>query len=183
MGKEEYAVILDFLKHGYPYENKPLHKRNPIAQAIGETYLVLLELVPKEDVFLQPYQKVYIGDGKRDQIHHIVGKVPLSKLTQTARNELEFVLKDLIEKNSSKFLDFFNQAGPINMRRHYLELLPGIGKKHMLEILDARKEKRFESFFDLKQRVTSIPDPEKIIVKRILLELDGNEKYNLFVGL
>lgn len=180
-GKEEYAIILDFLKHGYPEDSKPLHKRMPIAQAIGETHFVLLELVPKPEVFLQPFERVYIGEGKRDTIHHIIGKIVPSKLTQTAQNELPFIIKDLILKNPDKFIHFFNTAGPINMRRHQLELIPGIGKKHMLQILDARRDGDFKSFDDLKTRVSLMPDPEKAIAKRILVELEGNEKYNIFV--
>ncbi|HLD11052.1 MAG TPA: DUF655 domain-containing protein [Candidatus Nanoarchaeia archaeon] len=179
--KEEYAIILDFLKHGYPEDSKPLHKKMPVAQAIGETHFVLLELVPKPEIFLQPIERVYIGEGKREKIHHIIGKIIPSKLTQTAQNELPFVIKELILKNPDKFINFFNIAGPINMRSHQLELLPGIGKKHMLQILDARKDGNFKSFIDLKTRVALIPDPEKTITKRILMELEGNEKYTIFV--
>ena len=40
----------------------------------------------------------------------------------------------------------------------------------------------FKDFKDLKKRVKLLPDPKKIVVKRILSELKGNEKYNLFVG-
>ena len=84
-------------------------------------------------------------------------------------------------KHPAEFIGFINKAGPINMRRHQLELLPGIGKKHMLEILERREEGPFKDFNDLKERVKQLPDPEKIIVRRILLELEGNEKYYLFV--
>ncbi|MFA4886901.1 MAG: DUF655 domain-containing protein [Candidatus Nanoarchaeia archaeon] len=179
--KEEHAIVLDFLSHGYPFDKRPSHKKTPIAQALGKTTLVLLELVPKKDIFLQPYEEVYIGEGKRDKIHHILGRIVPSKLTETARKELEFVLDDLIMKHPAEFIGFINNAGPINMRRHQLELLPGIGKKHMLEILERREEGPFKDFNDLKERVKQLPDPEKIIVRRILLELEGNEKYYLFV--
>ena len=44
-----------------------------------------------------------------------------------------------------------------------------------------RKEKPFESFADLRERVKLLPDPKTIIMKRILSEAQGKEKYNLFV--
>ncbi|MHA1628104.1 MAG: DUF655 domain-containing protein, partial [Candidatus Baldrarchaeia archaeon] len=69
---------------------------------------------------------------------------------------------------------------PITMRMHQLELLPGIGKKIMWEILEERKKKPFESFKDLTSRI-KMPDPVKAIVKRILIELEGEDKYYLFV--
>ena len=89
--KEEYAIVLDFLQHGYPFDKRPIHKKTSIAQALGKETFVLLELVPKKDVFLQPYESIYIGEGKREKIHHIIGKIHPSKLTQTARKELGYI--------------------------------------------------------------------------------------------
>ncbi len=179
--REEYAIILDFLPNGYPFDKRPIHRKTAIAQAIGKQHLALLELIPKKDVFLQPGQEVYIGDGKREEIHHIQNRITPEKLTATGKQELEHTLKEIIENNEERFVAFFNKAGPINMRRHQIELLPGIGKKHMLEILDERRDGDFTSFDNIQERVKLMPDPKKAILRRILLELEGNEKYNLFV--
>jgi len=182
MVKEEYAIVLDFLPHGYPLDTRPMHKKTPIVQVIGKSHFILLELVPKKGQFLQPLQEVYMGDGKREHIHHILGKIPLNKLTQTAQSELGYVIKELVEKDEKRFIDFFNKAGPINTRRHQMELIPGIGKKHMWEILERRAEKPFESFKDMKERIKLMPNPEQAIVKRIVMELKGEDKHILFVG-
>lgn len=180
--KEEYAIVLDFLPHGYPFDSRPMHKKTPIAQAIGKDHFILLELVPKKGQFLQPYQEVYMGEGKRDHIHHILGRIPLSKLTQTAKSELDYIIHEAVEKNEKRFVEFFNIAGPINTRRHQIELLPGIGKKHMWEIIERRQEKPFESFADIKQRVKLMPNPETVVIRRIIAELNEEDKYKLFVG-
>lgn len=179
--KEEHVIVLDFLQHGYPFDKRPSHKKTPIVQAIGKDHFTMLELVPKQGVFLQPYEEVYIGEEKREKIHHISGRLDMGRLTATANAELEHVITELILKNEKKFVDFFNNASPITIRMHQLELLPGFGKKHMVEILEARKEKPFESFADLKKRVKLLPDPKKAIVKRIISELKGEEKHRLFV--
>lgn len=181
--REEFAVVLDFLQHGYPFDSRPSHRKSPIAQAIGKKFFFLLEVIPKKGINLQPGQEVYIGQGKRDDVHHITGRIPLDKLTQTARGELDALLKSLVENNEQRFVAFFNKAGPINTRRHQLELLPGVGKKHMWEILERRDEKPFESFKDIRDRVKLMPDPEKAIIKRIMMELSGEDKYRLFVGI
>jgi len=178
--REEQAIILDYLEHGYPFEQGTM--KTPIVQALGKSHLTVLELVPKKGVFLQPYHEVYIGEGKRDEIHHIKGRIPVDKLTITAKNELVHAVEKVINENEKKYVEFFNKAQPLSMRMHQLELLPGLGKKHMWEILQARKEKPFESFDDLKARVKLLPDPKKVVVKRIIKELEGKEKYNLFVG-
>ncbi len=177
--REEQAIVLDFLPHGYPLEQGSM--KSPIVQALGIEHLSLLELIPKKDIFVQPHQEIYIGEGKRDEIHHIKGRIDIEKLTSTARAELEHAVNHILETDEMRFIQFFNKAQPLSMRMHQLELLPGLGKKHMWEILEARKAKPFESFDDLKTRVKLLPDPKHIVVKRILSEIEGKEKYRIFV--
>ena len=179
--REENAVVLDFLPNGYPFDKRPSHKKTAVAQALGKDHFTLLELVPKKEIFVQPYEEVYIGEGKREKIHHILGKLPLDKLTATAKSELDFVVKDLVKKKEKDFVEFFNKAQPLTTRMHQLELLPGLGKKHMWQILEARRDKDFESFTDIKKRVKLMPDPEKAIIRRIIAEIGGKEKHRIFV--
>tara|TARA_Y100000310_G_scaffold21263_1_gene20553 strand:- start:841 stop:1398 length:558 start_codon:yes stop_codon:yes gene_type:complete len=178
--REEHAIVLDFLQNGYPSDSRPSHMKTAIAQALGKTHFVLLELVPRKGIFLQPLEEVYIGEGKRENIHHIIGKLPEEKLTSTARSELEFVVTDLVKKQEKRFVEFFNTAQPLSTRMHSLELLPGLGKKHMWEVIESRKDKPFETFEDVHKRVKLMPDPVKLLVKRILAEISGEEKHRLF---
>jgi len=179
--KEEHAIILDFLPHGDPFDRRPMHQKSAIAQAIGKDHFTLLELVPKKEKFLDLHEEVYIGSEEREKIHHISSKIPLSKLTQTAKTEVEFVIGELIENNKDRFIEFFNNAQPINTRIHQLELLPGIGRNHTKEIVEKREETPFKSFDDIKKRVKLMPDPKKVITKRIFIELNNEDKHKLFV--
>ena len=178
--REENAIVLDYLEHGYPFEEGTL--KTPIVQALGVSHLAVLELIPKKGVFLQPNQQVYIGEGKREEIHHIKGRIPMEKLTGTARATLQSAIEELMDQDEARFVEFFNKAQPLSMRMHQLELLPGVGKKHMWEILEARKAKPFESFDDIKTRVKLLPNPKQTVVKRIMQELEGKEKWKIFVG-
>lgn len=179
MEKEENAIVLDYLPYGYPLEKKMM----PIAQAIGSKNFTLLELVPRRGVKLEINEVVYIGEGKRDKVYYILGRLPTNKLTETAKQQLgDFIEKQIIE-NEKKFVEFFNNAGAINTRLHQFELLPGFGKKHTEAILEERKNKPFESLNDLKKRVSNLPDPKKAIEKRILEEITGKERYNLFINM
>ncbi len=180
-GKEEYAIILDFLQHGYPFDKRPSHRKTPIAQAVGKEHFTLLELIPKPGIFLQPLEEVYIGAEKRDKIHHIAGKLSMDRFTTTASAELKHVIEDLIMNQEARFVEFFNKAAPLTTRMHTLELLPGLGKKHMWEILAQRDAKLFNSFDDIKKRVKLMPDPKTILMRRIVQELEGKEKHCLFV--
>ncbi|HUS51083.1 MAG TPA: DUF655 domain-containing protein [Candidatus Paceibacterota bacterium] len=175
--KEEYAVVLDYLPYGYPLEKKMM----PIAQALGLSNLTLLQLVPRRGVKLELEEKVYIGEGKREKIYYILGRLPREKLTETAKIQLQEFIVKTIEEQEKKFVDFFNKADPINTRLHQLELLPGFGRKHTDAILKERKEKPFESFKDIKKRIPNLPDPKKAVEKRLLQELENIERHNLFV--
>ena len=177
MFREENAIILDYLPNGYASS----FKKEAVAQALGDQYFTLLELTPKQDVKLSLRDRVYIGKEKRDEIQYIKGRLEFSKLTATARNELQDIVNEKVTGNEKDYVDFFNRAGPITIRQHSLELLPGVGKKHMLDILDKREEKPFTSFKDLSERINLMPDPHRVIVDRIMDELKGNTKYHLFV--
>ena len=176
MEKEEHAIVLDYLPYGYPLEKKMM----PIAQAIGTKGFTLLQLVPRRGVKLEVDEEVYIGEGKRDKIYYILGKIPENRLTETAKERLHNFIEKEIAKDETRFVDFFNVAEAINTRLHQFELLPGFGKKHTEAILEQRNKKPFESLDDLKKRVANLPDPKKAIEKRLVEEITGREKYILF---
>ncbi len=176
MKKEEYAIVLEYLPNGYPLERKMM----PIAQAIGEKNLTLLELVPRRGITLEPGERVYIGDGKRDKIYYILGRLKREKLTETAKEQLAEFISKIVKEREKEFVEFFNKAEAINKRVHQLELLPGLGKKHTKEILEKRQEKPFESFEDMRNRIHNLPHPEKAVEKRIFQELTNIERYKLF---
>jgi putative nucleotide binding protein len=175
--KDEWAIVLDYLPHGY----YGMRISQPVSQVMGEAYFSLLEVIVRDGVYLKVGSRVYIGDGKRDEVKFIKRRIDFKDLTTAAKDEVTDIVEGIVKVNQQKFLEFFNKAGPITTRLHQLELLPGIGKKHLWEILSARKEKSFESFDDLKKRVSMLPDPEKMIIKRILEEMEDKDKYRVFV--
>jgi len=178
MVKDEYAIVLDFLPHGKAGDRKA----EPIAQTLGEKFFNLLEVVIREGVEVKPRERIYIGDEKRDKVKYIKGRISYNELTNFAKTELEEILMDQVSKDEKRFVKIFNIAGPISTRMHALELLPGIGKKHLWDIIKERKKKPFESFKELQERIEVLPDPKKMIVKRILSELEGKDRHRLFVG-
>lgn len=177
MRKEEHAIILEYLPNGYPLEKKMV----PIAQAIGELNLTLLELVPRRGISLELGERVYIGEGKRDKIYYILGRLHHEKITEAAKNQLQEFISGIVKKREKELVGFFNKSEAINKRIHQIEFLPGFGKKHMKEILEKRDQKPFESFEDMKKRIQNLPDPEKAIEKRMIKELVEFERHKLFV--
>jgi len=150
-------------------------------QAIGETHLSLLQLVPSRGQTFTLDEKVYIGPEKRDKIYYIQGRLPKEKLTETAKIQLQKFVEKVVAEQEEKFVDFFNSAQAINTRLHQLELLPGFGRKHTKEVVEAREQKTFESFDDIKTRVKGIPDPRKAIEKRIWEEIMDRPRQVIFI--
>jgi putative nucleotide binding protein len=174
--KEDYALVLDFL----PYGNAGEARKEPIIQVVGEHYFTLLEIVVTPGKTFSPLEKVYIGKGERQNIVQIKGRVNYDKLTSTGQRELDAAVKQIVKSREPEFVSFLNRAGPINIRAHSLELLPGIGKKYLEEILRQREQKPFESFSDVSKRISHLGDPSEIFVSRIREELKGTEKYYMF---
>ncbi|WP_455391576.1 DUF655 domain-containing protein [[Eubacterium] cellulosolvens] len=179
---EDYAYILDYLPQGLPDERR--FKREPIAFALGEAEFKILELIPKDNISLEIGERVYIGKDMelRDKILHVKRRVRFEDITNTAQNELSYIISEIVKANQDRFVKFFNDAQAISTRYHMLELLPGLGKKTMWSIINERKKAPFQSFQDIEDRIGSLHQPDRLICKRIELELsDINQKYHIFV--
>ncbi|MFW3146348.1 MAG: DUF655 domain-containing protein [Thermoplasmatota archaeon] len=180
---EDYAYILDYLPQGHP--DRKGFKREPLAFGLGELEFKLLELSPKPNIVMNVGEKVYIGKEleMRDKILHVKRRINYSDLTAAAQSELPFILEEIIKLNEERFIRFFNEAQAVSTRLHMLELLPGLGKKTMWHIIEERKKKPFESFQELLDRVSTLHQPDKLIAKRIIQEMeDTSQKYHIFVS-
>ncbi|MCQ4152850.1 MAG: DUF655 domain-containing protein [Archaeoglobi archaeon] len=178
---EDYAYVLDFLPYGHVEDKRPIHKREPLAQVIGERYFTLLEVSVKRERNPLVMDRLYIGKGERDVVNRIKRKLKFEELTPSAKKELPFVVENIVKQREAEFVEFFNKAEPITTRMHQLELLPGVGKKTMWAILEERKKEPFKNFEDIAKRVKGV-QPLKLVVGRILYELQNpNTKYLIFV--
>ena len=176
MQRDERAVVLDFLPKG-----RASGKPEPLAQVMGINYFGLLEVVIREGAIVKHGDKVYIGEGERKEVDHIKRRISANELTSFARNELPSQVDKLVREDEKKYVDFYNKATSITVRTHQLELLPGIGQKHMWAIIEERKKGPFKGWDDLKERIKLLPDPASLIVKRIVQEIENeDERFRLF---
>src|SRR3990170_459067 len=175
---EEHAYVLDYLLHGRP-SARPTYRAGALVQLIGEEFFTLLEATVKEGLFLKLYDRVYVGKESRGKITYIIGRIGYEELTSTARAELPAAIEKIVLGREAGFIHYFNTAQAITPRMHALELIPGIGKTYMWQILNERDRAPFKGFDELQQRA-NIPSPAKLITKRILEELSGESKYRLF---
>ena len=179
---EEYAYILDFLAHGRPGvrpTGRAGYRAGALVQMMGEEFFTLLEALIKDGVSLKAHDRVYVGKEPREEITYIIGRIGYDELTAAAKMELSAVISRVVLSRESWFINFFNSARAMTPRMHALELIPGIGKKYMWQVINERERRPFESYDDLQKR-TELPNPVKLVTKRVLEELSGDSKYRLF---
>ena len=175
--------MLDYLPNGRATGRG--YTREPVALALGESELKLLELVPRPGTHLTPGERVPIvpvPNAPPTPIDHVRRRIGYDELTAGARTELTEALAQVVRADPARYLRFFNESPSVSRRFHLLELLPGIGKKTMQAIVEERRRAPFTSFPDIEARV-HLKNPEMLIVGRIERELGGGEdKYRLFVA-
>ena len=175
---EEFAYVLDFMPRGKSVVIKG--REGPVVQAIGEDRLTLLELLAMENQDFEIGEKVKIGKEGREKIVSVLGKLAYEELSPEGKGVLPTVVEKLVKENEAKYVAAFNDLQPLTPRLHGLELIPGIGKTFMKEILDTREKRRFANFDDIQDRV-GLRDPAKMIAKRIVEELSGDTRVAIFV--
>jgi putative nucleotide binding protein len=161
------AIVLDKLKKDIKF------KQTEVIHCIGTSNFSLLEIVT--DMPSKHQDKISTDD-------LMVRRITYNRLSNEGKKELEKAVETIVLENPSKFINFFNTAKPIGLRRHQLDLLPMIGVKHRMAIIEHLKKKgKFTSFEDIRN-IEMMPDPVKVVVNRVVDEIMGGPeiKFNLF---
>ncbi len=180
---EDFAYLLDIFspQHRQLQHNIPIGRHELIGQLLGDQFFTLLEAAINERHKPMIGVRIYIGKDIPRNILRIIRRIRYDDLTENAKNELPNVVRKIVETDEARFIEFFNKSTPVTPRMHALELIPGIGKKIAMKILEEREIQPFTSYEDLKKRV-GLQDPVKAIVNRILDELSNpEERYRIFV--
>ena len=170
--------MLDFNERGRSFTVRG--REGIIVTAIGEDRLTMLEILGVPDSTFEVGERIYIGKEGRTKVQSVLGKLEYKKISDNAKSELAGVVNKIVTSNEKRFIEYINNAQPLTPRIHALELIPGIGKTYMKQMLDERDKKLFASYDDLQSRV-GLKEPIKHIAKRILEEITGETRMNLFV--
>ena len=164
-------IILDLLLHGHPEEDKPSWSKIPIAQVLTFPDFVLYEVKCNRDSDIKVQEKnTYEEFLKQNKLGDVIKKIDYNDLTNTSKALILPLLETEVLNYEEEFINFFNNSTSITPRMHSLKLLPGVGQKHMWEIIDARNRQKFTTFKDISDR-TSMSQPAKQIALRIIKEL------------
>ncbi len=177
------AVVLDFLAHGRSDDDRPQYQKDPLAYALGVEEFHLYECTVDDDATVSIGDRLVVSPSEhRSPEVASVRAVDYGDLSGGAQSELEYVVEDIVDAQSDRFVEFYTEAQPVTLRLHQLNLLPGIGDKLQESILDERRRGPFESFEDIEERVDGLHDASQVIVDRIMEELTEDDlKYRVFV--
>ena len=173
---EEKIIILDYLPHG---RGMGRGGNEPIIIGVGSKWFTLLEVTVSHGEQFIPLDEVMIGKERDRSIKHINRRIGSEDLTIDARDKMQEAIQQIIVMQEKRFIEFFNRAGSISIKKHSLELIPGIGQKTMWLIVQERKLTPFISFEDLEERA-GLNDIPQLIIRRIISELEGEERHFLF---
>ncbi|TFF92925.1 MAG: DUF655 domain-containing protein [Promethearchaeota archaeon] len=180
--KSRPVIILDVLPHGHPDNlEKPSWAKTPLAQVLTSEDFVLYEvkLADKHANTKVQEKNLYEEFLKQGKLREVLKKIDYKDLTNTSKALLQPILEEEVREYEEKFITFFNKSTSITPRMHALKLIPGIGNKHMWQILEAREKQQFVTFQDISDR-TSVSNPPKQLALRIIKELQRDVKYYLF---
>ena len=175
---EEHAYVLDFVERGKSTTVRG--REGIIIVGLGEDRLTLLEILGVPDSTFEVGERIFIGKEGRTKVLSVLGKMDYTRISTSAQSEMPSVVEKIISQNEKRFIQYLNNAQPLTPRIHALELIPGIGKTYMKVMLDEREKTPFTDFNDLQNRV-GLKEPIKQLTKRIVEEITGETRMNLFV--
>ena len=175
---------------GNPSRDKPQRQRRPtplddevwarviendtktnVIVALGESKMLLGRFAAKNSNS-SVGDRIYIGvDGdKRTDVGDILGMAKMELLSNSAASDLPLIIQLFIEEKAAHFIKaFFNIAGPLSLKQHAFELLPGIGKKKALQMVEVRGSSGFTSIEQLNESCTI--DAAELLAKRFVAEI------------
>ena len=175
---EEYAYVLDYKSRAKSTTVRG--RTGVIVIALGEERLTLLEILGIENSTFDVGERIYIGKEGRTKVQSVLGKMDYNKTSDSAKNEIPKVVESIVTTNEKKFVDYINNAQPLTPRVHALELIPGIGKTYMNVIIKEREKETFQSYNDIEKRA-GLKEPIRHLTERIVEEISGDARMNLFV--
>lgn len=175
---ESLGYVLDFRLNAQAKTLK--NKYGTILETIGADYFMLLELLAVPGSSFVIMEKISISKESRSKVLSVLGRLKYDDLSPVAKNTLPQAVELIVNDNQKNFVNFFNMSVPITPRLNALELIPGIGKTLMLEMIKEKEKRPFTSFKDIQERV-GLKDPARRLTERIMDEIKGNQQIYLFV--
>ena len=101
-----------------------------VIYCISENHLHLIKARAKPGVGnLDLGQKLTMPEDESSEIAIVLGRSRYRELSNPAQFALIDVVKQILSDNPDSSLTFYNRAGPVSLKFHAFQLLPGVGQK------------------------------------------------------
>lgn len=146
-----------------------------VVTAMAENGMLFCRLKVKasDEIFI-PNQRLYIGTDKaqRKEVVAILGMAHLDKMSNMARQDMPLVVQLFVEEHAQYFVEeFYNRAGPMNLKQHSFQLLPDIGNRKAKNMVDARNQLGVFASMDELNAQCSINGAE-LLARRFVQEIE-----------
>jgi putative nucleotide binding protein len=150
-------------------------------QAVGETGFMLLELVAAEDADLTPGDRLAV---EGEAFSGVNRRLTYHTLTQDAQDRLKETIAAITGDNEQRFINWYNNAQPIGLRKHQLDVSPKLPRYAGKRLSRSAGGEPFADFTDLEPRVDSLSGPQALLIERALTKLREVEeaRYKLLVN-
>lgn len=147
------------------------HEAKPggIIFAISEARLHLIRIRPVAGATVQMSGASLDIGPERDIAGEILGTVRYRNLSRHAQEDLGTVVEGILTDNPEPFLSFFNRAGNLSLKMHAFQLLPGVGSKKAIEMVELRGRNGWDDFAAL-DTATGL-DCKQLLAERLCEEI------------
>ena len=109
-------------------------------------------------------------EDESSEIAIVLGRSRYRELSNSAQFALTDVVKQILSDNPDPSLTFYNRAGPVSLKFHAFQLLPGVGQKKVKQMLDKRTSIGWLSFEEIDEACSI--DSLQLIAERLVEELE-----------
>jgi putative nucleotide binding protein len=119
---------------------------------------------------LAPGQKLELPTEEgSEKIALVLGKGRYRELPNLAQAAIVDVMKGILSENPKACLEFYNRAGPVSLKYHAFQLLPGVGPRKATQMVKSRVSAGWMTFEEVDEACTI--DSLQLIVERLVEEL------------
>ena len=144
------------------------HEIGGLILAISENHLQTIRIRPNISAQMQSAGTV-LGLDDSTIINEVLGMIRYRNLSSRAQDSLADVINSIIIDNPEPYLSFYNRAGNLSLKMHAFALLPGVGNKKALEMVDLRGRDGWEEFSKLDADCGI--DGAKLLAERLAKEI------------
>ncbi len=142
-----------------------------VINCITENHLYLIKARTKPGCGnLSSGKKLALPEDESSEIAMVLGRGRFRELPNTAQLALVDVVKQILSDNPKPSLTFYNRAGPVSLKFHAFQLLPGVGPSKAKKMIQSRTSMGWFSFEEVDEACEI--DSLQLISERLVEELE-----------